>query len=88
MVIFKGLMVKTQQSGHIVWDSSDILCPPLNWFLRDGIIEAQKVTLGVQEQSCLMQYESWARLSQLKLMRTVHEISRLITNLLMAGGHS
>ena len=88
IVIFKGLMVKTQQTCHIIKDSSDILCPPLNCFLPDGITEAQKVTLGVQEQSCLMQYECWARLSQLKLMRTVHEISRLITNLLMEGGHS
>ena len=81
-------MVKTQQTCHIIKDSSDILCPPLNWLLPDGITEAQKVTLGVQEQSCLMQYECWARLSPLKLMRTVHEISRLITNLLMEGGHS
>ena len=81
-------MVKTQQTGHIIWDSSDILCPPLNWFLRVGITEAQKVTLGAQEQCCLMQYGCCARLSQLEVMRTGHEISRLIANLLMEGGHS
>ena len=81
-------MVKTQQTGHIIWDSSDILCPPLNWFLRVGITEAQKVTLGAEEHSCLMQYGCCARPSQLKVMRIVHEISRLITNLLMEGGHS
>ena len=88
IVIFKGLMVKTQQTCHIIRDSSDILCPPLNWFLRVGITEAQKVTLGAQEESCSMQYEFWARLSQLKVIRIVHKISRLITNLLMEGGHS
>ena len=81
-------MVKTQQTGHIIWDSSDILCPPLNWFLRVGITEAQKVTLEAEEHSCLMQYGCCAGPSQLKVMRIVHEISRLITNLLMEGGHS
>ena len=28
--IFKGAMVKTQQTCHLIWNRSDILCPPLN----------------------------------------------------------
>ena len=81
-------MVKTQQTGHIIWDSSEILCPRLNWYLRVGITEAKNGTLASQEQCYLMQYGCCDRLSQLKVMRIVHEISRLITNLLMEGGHS
>ena len=28
--IFKGAMLKTQQTCHLIWNRSDILCPPLN----------------------------------------------------------
>ena len=66
-------MVKTQQTGHIIWDSSDILCPPLNCFLRVGITEAKNGTLWI---------------AGAVLFDAIRVLRQAISNLLMEGGHS